>query len=78
MGTAILTLRVPQEINVQLGKLATATYRSQTFLGSKAIQHGNQSARRIQLSLHLLYRIHRDGVEILRVFHTVRRWSGFF
>jgi len=38
METAILTLRVPQEIKEQLGKLAEATHRSQSFLGSEAIR----------------------------------------
>ena len=38
MGTAILTLRVPQEVKDQLGKLAEATHRSQSFLGGEAIQ----------------------------------------
>lgn len=38
METVILTLRVPQEIKDQLGKLAEATHRSQSFLGSEAIR----------------------------------------
>ena len=38
MDTAILTLRVPQEVKDQLGKLAEATHRSQSFLGCEAIQ----------------------------------------
>ena len=38
METAILTLRVPPEIKDQLGKLAEATHRSQSFLGSEAIR----------------------------------------
>jgi len=38
METAILTLRVPQEIKDQLGKLAEATHRSQSFLGGEAIR----------------------------------------
>lgn len=38
METSILTLRVPQEIKDQLGKLAEATHRSQSFLGSEAIR----------------------------------------
>lgn len=36
--TAILTLRVPQEVKDQLGKLAEATHRSQSFLGGEAIR----------------------------------------
>lgn len=38
METAILTLRVPQEIKDQLSKLAEATHRSQSFLGGEAIR----------------------------------------
>jgi len=38
METAILTLRVPQEIKDQLNNLAKATHRSQSFLGSDAIR----------------------------------------
>lgn len=38
METAILTLRVPQEIKDQLGKLSEATHRSQSFLGGEAIR----------------------------------------
>lgn len=38
METAILSLRVPQEIKEQLSKLAKATHRSQSFLGSDAIR----------------------------------------
>lgn len=38
METAILTLRVPQEVKDQLCKLAAATHRSQSFLGSEAIR----------------------------------------
>lgn len=38
METAILTLRVPLEVKDQLGKLAAATHRSQSFLGSEAIR----------------------------------------
>ena len=38
METAILTLRVPLEVKDQLGKLAEATHRSQSFLGSEAIR----------------------------------------
>lgn len=38
METAILTLRVSQEINDQLGKLSEATHRSQSFLGGEAIR----------------------------------------
>lgn len=36
--TSILTLRVPQEIKDQLGKLVEATHRSQSFLGCEAIR----------------------------------------
>lgn len=39
METAILTLRVPQDIKEQLEKLAEATHRSQSFLGAEAIRH---------------------------------------
>ena len=38
METAILTLRVPQEIKDQLSKLAEVTHRSQSFLGGEAIR----------------------------------------
>lgn len=38
METAILSLRVPQEVKEQLCKLAKATHRSQSFLGSDAIR----------------------------------------
>jgi predicted transcriptional regulator len=38
METTILTLRVPQETKEQLAKLAEATHRSQSFLGSEAIR----------------------------------------
>ena len=38
METAILTLRVPQEVKDRLSKLAEATHRSQSFLGGEAIQ----------------------------------------
>lgn len=38
METAILSLRVSQEIKEQLSKLAKATHRSQSFLGSDAIR----------------------------------------
>ncbi|MBI2286564.1 MAG: ribbon-helix-helix protein, CopG family [Nitrosomonadales bacterium] len=38
METAILSLRVPQEVKEQLSKLAKATHRSQSFLGSDAIR----------------------------------------
>lgn len=38
MDTAILTLRVPQEVKEKLGKLAEATHRAQSFLGCEAIQ----------------------------------------
>ena len=38
METAILSLRVPLEVKEQLNKLAKATHRSQSFLGSDAIR----------------------------------------
>jgi len=38
METAILTLRVPKVVKDQLMKLAESTHRSQSFLGSEAIQ----------------------------------------
>jgi RHH-type rel operon transcriptional repressor/antitoxin RelB len=38
METAILTLRVSKEVKDQLSKLAEVTHRSQSFLGSEAIQ----------------------------------------
>ncbi len=38
METAILTIRIPLEVKDQLGKLANATHRSQSFLGGEAIQ----------------------------------------
>jgi RHH-type rel operon transcriptional repressor/antitoxin RelB len=38
METAVLTLRVPQEIKDRLDKLAEATHRSKSFLGTEAIQ----------------------------------------
>lgn len=38
METAILSLRVPQEVKEQLNKLAKATHRSQSFLGGDAIR----------------------------------------
>jgi predicted transcriptional regulator len=38
METSILTLRVSPEIKDQLGKLAEATHRSQSFLGGEAIR----------------------------------------
>jgi predicted transcriptional regulator len=38
METTILTLRIPQEVKDQLGKLAEATHRSQSFLGGEAIR----------------------------------------
>lgn len=38
METAILTLRVSREVKEQLGRLAEATHRSQSFLGGEAIQ----------------------------------------
>lgn len=36
--TTILTLRVPQDVKDQLGKLSEATHRSQSFLGGEAIR----------------------------------------
>ena len=38
METSVLTLRVPNDIKDQLGKLAEATHRSQSFLGAEAIR----------------------------------------
>jgi predicted transcriptional regulator len=38
MGTAILTLRVPVEVNDQLDKLADATHRSKSYLAGEAIR----------------------------------------
>ena len=38
METTILTLRVPQDVKDQLGKLSVATHRSQSFLGGEAIR----------------------------------------
>lgn len=38
METTILTLRVPQEVKDQPGKLSEATHRSQSFLGGEAIR----------------------------------------
>jgi len=38
METSILTLRIPLEVKEQLGKLAKATHRSQSFLGGDAIR----------------------------------------
>ncbi|MCU0811568.1 MAG: ribbon-helix-helix protein, CopG family [Thiobacillaceae bacterium] len=37
MATAVLTLRVPEEIKDRLDKLAQATQRSESFLAVKAI-----------------------------------------
>lgn len=37
MATAVLTLRVPQEIKAKLDKLAEATHRSKSFLAEEAI-----------------------------------------
>ena len=37
MATAILTLRVPEEIKAKLDKLAQATHRSKSFLAEEAI-----------------------------------------
>lgn len=36
--TTTLTLRVPQDVKDQLGKLSEATHRSQSFLGGEAIR----------------------------------------
>jgi RHH-type rel operon transcriptional repressor/antitoxin RelB len=38
METSVLTLRIPNEIKEQLGKLAESTHRSQSFLGAEAIR----------------------------------------
>lgn len=38
METSVLTLRIPNEIKEELGKLAEATHRSQSFLGAEAIR----------------------------------------
>ena len=38
METSVLTLRIPHEIKEELGKLAEATQRSQSFLGAEAIR----------------------------------------
>ena len=38
METSVLTLRIPNEIKEELGKLAEATQRSQSFLGAEAIR----------------------------------------
>ena len=38
METSVLTLRVPNDIKDQPGKLAEATHRSQSFLGAEAIR----------------------------------------
>ena len=37
MATAILTLRIPEEIKAKLDKLAQATHRSKSFLAEEAI-----------------------------------------
>jgi len=37
MATAILTLRVPEEIKAKLDKLAQATHRSKSYLAEEAI-----------------------------------------
>ncbi|WP_324780302.1 CopG family ribbon-helix-helix protein [Thiobacillus sedimenti] len=37
MATAVLTLRVPEEIKAKLDKLAQATHRSRSFLAEEAI-----------------------------------------
>ncbi len=38
MEASILTLRTPNEIKEQLGKLAESTHRSQFFLGAEVIR----------------------------------------
>ena len=38
MGTATLTLRVPQDVKNQLDKLADATHRTKSFLAGEAIR----------------------------------------
>ena len=37
MATAVLTLRVPEDIKAKLDKLAQATHRSKSFLAEEAI-----------------------------------------
>lgn len=37
MATAVLTVRVPEEIKAKLDKLAQATHRSKSFLAEEAI-----------------------------------------
>jgi predicted transcriptional regulator len=37
MATAVLTLRLPEEIKAKLDKLAQATHRSRSFLAEEAI-----------------------------------------
>ena len=37
MATAVLTLRVPEELKAKLDKLAQATHRSKSFLAEEAI-----------------------------------------
>ena len=37
MATAVLTLRVPEEIKAKLDKLAQATHRSKSYLAEEAI-----------------------------------------
>jgi predicted transcriptional regulator len=37
MGSAVLTIRVPEEIKAKLDKLAEATQRSKSFLAEEAI-----------------------------------------
>lgn len=37
MATAVLTLRIPEEIKAKLDKLAQATHRSKSFLAEEAI-----------------------------------------
>ncbi len=37
MATAVLTLRIPEEVKAKLDKLAQATHRSKSFLAEQAI-----------------------------------------
>lgn len=37
MATAVLTLRIPEEVKAKLDKLAQATHRSKSFLAEEAI-----------------------------------------
>lgn len=57
METAILTLRVPQEVKEQLGRLAKATHRSQSFLGCDAIR------RYVELESWQIEEIHQAVTE---------------